>query len=53
MDKGKFCNSDKTYDDFSNLFKIITNKHAPVQEKKVRGKKYFVYDKRTQKSYHG
>ena len=30
-----FHNSDKPYFDFSNLFKTITDKHAPIKQKKV------------------
>ena len=37
MNKGTFYSSDKPYDDFSNLFKTITDKHAPIKQKKVRG----------------
>ena len=37
MNKGKFYNSANPYDDFSNLFKTITDKHAPIKQKKVRG----------------
>ena len=37
MNKSKFYNSDKPYDDFSNLFKTITDKHAPIKQKKVGG----------------
>ena len=37
MNKGKFYNSANPYDDFSNLFKEITDKHAPIKRKKVRG----------------
>ena len=36
MNKGTFYSSDKPYDDFSNLFKTITDKHAPIKQKKVR-----------------
>ena len=36
MNKGNFYSSDKRYDDFSNLFKTITDKHAPIKQKKVR-----------------
>ena len=39
MNKGKFYNIDKPYDDFSNLFKAITDKHVPIKQKKVRGNK--------------
>lgn len=34
MNKGKFYNSNKPYDDFSSLFKTITNKHASIKQKK-------------------
>ena len=34
MNKGKFYNSNKPYDDFSSLFKTITNKHASIKKKK-------------------
>ena len=37
MNKGKFYNSANPYDDFSNLSKTITDKHAPTKQKKVRG----------------
>ena len=37
MNKGKFYKSDKPYDDFSNLFKTITDKHAPIKQKNARG----------------
>ena len=37
MNKGTFYSSDKPYDDFSNLFKTITDKHAPIKQKKLRG----------------
>ena len=37
MNKGKFYNSANHYDDCSNLFKKITNKHALMKQKKVRG----------------
>ena len=37
MNKGKFYDSDKTYDYFFNLFKTITDKHAPIKRTKVRG----------------
>ena len=37
INKGNFYNSDKP-DDFSNLFKAIIDKHAPIRQKKVRGK---------------
>ena len=37
MNKGKFYNSANPYDDYSNLFKTITAKHAPIKQKKVRG----------------
>ena len=37
MNKGKFYNSANVYDDFSNLFKKNTYKHAPIKQKKVRG----------------
>ena len=36
MNKGKFYNSANHYDDFSNLFKTITDKHAPIKQKKAR-----------------
>ena len=36
INKGKFYNSANPYDDFSNLFKTITDKHAPIKQKKVR-----------------
>ena len=37
MNKGKFYNSANSYDDFSNVFKEITDKHAQIKQKKVRG----------------
>ena len=37
MNNGKTYSSDKPYDDFSNLFKTITDKHTPIKQKKVRG----------------
>ena len=37
MNKGKFYNSASPYNDFSNLFKEITDKHVPIKQKKVRG----------------
>ena len=37
MSKGKIYSSDKPYDDFSNLFKTITDKHDLIKQKKVRG----------------
>ena len=36
MSKGKFYNSANPYDGFSNLFKEITDKHAPIKQKEVR-----------------
>ena len=36
MIKGKFYNSDNPYDDFTNIFKTVTNKHALIKQKKVR-----------------
>ena len=35
MNKGTFYSSDKPYDDFSNLFKTIIDKHVPIKQKKV------------------
>ena len=37
INKGKFYKSDKPYDDFSNLFKTIADKHAPIKQKNSRG----------------
>ena len=37
MSKGKFNSSDKPHDDFSNLFKTITDKRAPIKQSKVIG----------------
>ena len=37
MNKGKFYNSYKPYKDLPNLFNIITVKHVPIKQKKVRG----------------
>ena len=37
MNKSKFYNSANPYDDFSNLFKTITDKHAPIKQNRVRG----------------
>ena len=37
MSKGKFYNSNNLYNDFSNLFDTITDKHAPIKQNKVRG----------------
>ena len=37
MNKRKFYNSVNPYDDFSNLSKESTYKHAPIKQKKVRG----------------
>ena len=36
MSKDTFYSSDKPYDDFSSLFKIIPDKHAPIKQKEVR-----------------
>ena len=36
MNKGKFYNSDKPYNNFLNLFKTITDTHAPIKQKRVR-----------------
>ena len=36
MNKGKFYNSDKPYDNFSDLFKTITGEHASIKQKSVR-----------------
>ena len=49
MNKGKFYNSDKPYDNFSNLTKTITDKNAPIKQKKVI---MFHLWHKTQKSYH-
>ena len=38
MNKGKFYNSTNPYDNFSNLFRTISDKHAPIKQKKIRGK---------------
>ena len=35
INKGTFYNSTNPYEDFSNLFEEITDKHAPVKQKKV------------------
>ena len=40
MNIGKFYISDNPYDDFSNLFKTIIDKRAPIKQKKVRGNNY-------------
>ena len=37
MNKGKFYNIANPYDDFYNLFKEITDKDAPIKQKKVIG----------------
>lgn len=37
MIKGNFYNSDSPYNDFSKLFKTVSDKHAPLKQKKVRG----------------
>ena len=37
MSKGKFYNSANHYNDCSNLFKKITDKHALMKQKKIRG----------------
>ena len=37
MNKGKFYNIDNPYDDFCNLFKTITDKHALIKQRKVTG----------------
>ena len=34
LNKGKFYNNEKPYDNFSNLFKTFTDKHAPIKLKK-------------------
>ena len=36
MNKGTFYNSDKPYNNFLNLFKTITDTHAPIKQKRVR-----------------
>ena len=36
MNKDKFYNSDKPYDNFSDLFKTITGEHASIKQKSVR-----------------
>ena len=46
MKKGTLYNSDKPYDNFFNLFKIITDRFAAI-------KQCSIYGKRTQKIYHG
>ena len=33
----QFYNSDKPYDDFSNILKTVTDKHAPIKPKNVGG----------------
>ena len=38
MNKGKFYSGDERSDDFRNFFKTVTDKHAPIKQKKVRGK---------------
>ena len=49
MNRVKFYyNCTNLYDDLSNIFKKITEKHAPIKRKKVRGNN----NQRTQKSYH-
>ena len=40
MNNGKFSNSTNPYHDFSNLFKEITDKYAPIKQKKVRGNNF-------------
>ena len=37
MIKGSFYKDDNPYDCFSNLYKNIIDKHAPLKEKKIRG----------------
>ena len=32
MNKGRFYSTDKPYDDFPNLFKTITDKHALIKQ---------------------
>ena len=36
MNKDTFYSSDKPYHDFSSLLKTITDKRAPIKQKKVR-----------------
>ena len=39
MIKGKFYKEKNMYESFSNTFKAVVNKHAPLKEKIVRGNK--------------
>ena len=38
MIKGKFYEEKNVYENFSDTFKAIVNKHVPLKEKIVRGK---------------
>ena len=37
MIKGKFYKEKNMYESFSNTFKAVVNKHAPLKQKIVRG----------------
>ena len=50
MNKGKFYNIDNPYDDFCNLFKTITDKHAPIKQRKVTGNNALFMTKKLRKS---
>ena len=52
MNEGKFENnaSHNMIFNMINLFKTITDKHAPIKQIRIRGS---IYDKITQKSYPG
>ena len=39
MKKGKFYKRDKPNDDSSNLFKTVTDKHAPIKKRQKNSEK--------------
>ena len=49
MIKGKFYKEKNMYESFSDTFKAIVNKHAPLKEKNRKRKQYTVYGKRVKK----
>ena len=48
--KDKFYSSYNPYDDFSNLFKTIIDKHSPIKQKKVRGNNFLFMTKELRKA---
>ena len=50
MNKGEVYNIDNPYDDFCNLFKTITDKDAPIKQRKVTGNNALFMTKELRKS---